>query len=118
MIRHLERGVSGSSPRGFHFMPEEAGDGLADKRRAIAYDDGFPSPRWGEGRVRGASIEKRPERAAALTFPLLSNGPLPLAIGERRSVSPICEFPALAGEGSWYNRCFTIPPMAGEGHAR
>src|SRR5438477_7692205 len=85
MIRHLERGVSGSSPRGFHFMPEEAGDGLADKRRAIAYEDGFSSPRWGEGRVRGASIEKRWERAAALTFPLLRNGPLPLPIGERNS---------------------------------
>src|SRR5213592_4752918 len=55
------------------------------KGRAIAYEDGFPSPRRGEGRVRGASIEKRPERAAALTFPLLRNGPPPLPIGERNS---------------------------------
>src|SRR5438132_14149241 len=50
---------------------------------------GFPAPRRGEGRVRGASIEKRPERAAALTYPLLRNGPLPLPIGERNSGVPL-----------------------------
>ena len=37
--------------------------------------------------MRGASIEKRPERAAALTFPLLRNGPLPLPEGRGRDSS-------------------------------
>src|SRR5437762_5301262 len=72
------------------------------KGRAIAYEDGFPSPRQGEGRVRGASIEKRPERAAALTFPLLRNGPLPLPIGERNSgEAPICDCPATRGRETY-----------------
>src|SRR5437773_10724134 len=68
------------------------------KGGAIEYEEGFPSPWRGEGRVRGASIEKRPERAAALTFPLLRNGPLPLPIGERNSgEAPICDCPATRG---------------------
>ena len=70
----------------------EMGDSPPHKGKAIAYEDGFPSPRRGEGRVRGASIEKRPKRAAALTFPLLRNGPLPLPIGERNNgEAPMCD---------------------------